>query len=269
MTLLSLCTLVSLAILSYADVLIERQNSSSFSPLKDQSLRSHPAEGFKLGVQPPHHYPLSTHQLAPTYSSRVMFSKKFKFYACLIPKCASSSWLELMYEMHLSEAEFQRIKENAIAPMDLPKNGLYDLVYGTRKVRFSTNAKEARGALGTPGIFKFTVVRHPWDRLISGYLNKYVFECKKSRACFKKNYVPNLRNNRLRVPMSLTELLFTLEQVPTSGMNQHFRPSTEVCNVRDGPYDFIADMDNPAHTEYLLAKIKSPFPFPQENVLRS
>jgi hypothetical protein len=165
--------------------------------------------------------------------------------------------------MHLTEAEFQSRTLNGthIAPMDSPKNCLFDLIYGVKRIRVKD---VAQNVLNDPTVFKFTVVRHPWNRLVSGYLNKYVFGCNESRICFQKEYVKNL-DTSLRETLSLTELLLTLEHTPTKDMNQHFRPSTEVCNVRDGPYDFIADMENPSHTDYLLAKIKSPFPFPQDN----
>jgi hypothetical protein len=128
------------------------------------------------------------------------------------------------------------------------------------------SAEEAAATkiLNDPSFFKFTVVRHPWSRIVSGYLQKYVLLCEKDRHRFKQQYAHNI-DDSLREPMTLTELLLALVHEPHPKINPHFRPSAELCDVGRTPYDFIADVENPAHTAFLLEKIKSPYPMPQRN----
>jgi hypothetical protein len=194
-----------------------------------------------------------------------VWSEKYKFYACFVPKCASTSWLDLLYEMHLNATAMEawRAIIGAARIQSYPDDGLMHRTHGSRDP-LATPAPDtvrAEAVLRDPSFFKFTVVRHPWNRLVSGYLNKYVVICGKDRACFQRTFLPEL-DTQLHEPMSLTELLLILEHLPSDHINLHFRPSVEICNVRHGPYDFVADMENSAHTEYLLAKIKSPLPLP-------
>jgi hypothetical protein len=262
MPLLLLCLMVSRKLLCQADVSEGHQTSTSSTCGQGQSsLPVHSKPSIKLGVQTPPDYPLTPQQLASTNSSMSLWSEKYHFFACLIPKCASSSWLDLMYEMHLSATELQHQKE---APGNervkgYPNDGFFQRVASDERLE-----EQAKAALNDPTYFKFTVVRHPWSRLVSGYLNKYVVYCQKDRACFQKKFMHEI-DASLHEPMSLSELLLTLEHIPGHQINQHFRVSAMICNVRPGLYDFIADMETQEHTEYILTKIKSPFSLPVTN----
>jgi hypothetical protein len=235
------------------------QQDQPSQPNQQQHHQQHRAEGWKLGAQESRPR-LTSQMLRCPQSNMVYWSERFEFYACFIPKCASSSWQELLYQMHLNATEMQewRSIKSVERIKSYPADGIMHRSHLTGP---TADELRAEAVLSDPRFFKFTVVRHPWNRLVSGYLNKYVIVCKKDRACFQRLYLPEL-NTQIHEPMSLTELLLTLEHLPLHHINKHYRPSVEICNVRHGPYDFVADMENPAHTEYILAKIKSPLPLP-------
>jgi hypothetical protein len=65
--------------------------------------------------------------------------------------------------------------------------------------------------------------------------------------------------------LSLTELLLTIGR--QEWVNEHFAPSSSLCDIGIIPYDFIGDIDNPAHTEYILKKIRFPKPIPKKTVV--
>jgi hypothetical protein len=125
---------------------------------------------------------------------------------------------------------------------------------------------EARAisVLSDRSFFKFAIVRHPWNRLVSAFIDKYVMGCRKSRVCFRSRYQMPV-SIRIVGPLSLTELLLAVQHIPHFKIDRHFRPTTEICDIGRAPYDFIADSDNPAHMRYLLAKIESPHPLQRSN----
>jgi hypothetical protein len=216
------------------------------------------------------------------------WSTKYHFFLCAVPKCGSTSWLELVYKMHLGEEQLNDLMKRGSTWMhghlSFPEQGLMfrphapprpggGLVWEGDAGRLFKFSQEERlqeertiDVLNNQTYFKFAVVRHPWNRLVSGYLQKYVSRCKKNRRCFHDKFSPQIDVNLL-IPLTLTELLLALEHEPHHQINQHFRPTVEICDVGRIPYDFIADMENPAHIAYLLERIKSPYPLPKENVL--
>ena len=56
--------------------------------------------------------------------------------------------------------------------------------------------------------------------------------------------------------MTLTEVLSTLiHRVPLDGTNYHFKPMTAICEIGQLPFDFIADIDNVEHMQFIAARI--------------
>jgi hypothetical protein len=205
-----------------------------------------------------------------------IWSEKYNYFVCLVPKCGSTSWLELIYKTHLYEEAFEdRVDSGLHGEHDYPEEGILFRpscpVHSPIDKDFqflpleASRENRALAVLNDPAFFKFAVVRHPWSRLVSGFLNKYHYKCHDDRRCFQQNFVSTI-NTRLHTPLTLTELLETLLRMPHPVMNSHFRPSTELCDVGRIPYDFIADVDNSSHTEILLTKTKSPIPLYHDNV---
>jgi hypothetical protein len=203
-----------------------------------------------------------------------LWSEKYHYYACLIPKCGSTSWISMIKKAHLTEKQLQ--VENRVSihlHTSYAKEGLffrpfspakrdveYDYKYPPDKARIEARAVEV---LNDPAFFKFAIVRHPWNRLVSGFLDKYVGVCQKNRDCFRR-YVPEVSGN-IAEPLTLTELLLALQRAPELLINRHFLQATHQCDLGRVPYDFIADSENPAHLAHLMRKIKSPISLLREN----
>ena len=47
---------------------------------------------------------------------------------------------------------------------------------------------EAYKVINNPTYFKWTVVRHPWDRVVSAYRSKYEGHCNRSTECMESQF---------------------------------------------------------------------------------
>ena len=93
---------------------------------------------------------------------------KYKFVYCPIPKVACSSFKRFAVE--LSDLENKR------EVLNLPPKLFH--AYVDHSLSFFANylnrRQEAMALLDNSNYFKFAIVRNPWDRLTSAYLNKFV-----------------------------------------------------------------------------------------------
>jgi hypothetical protein len=115
--------------------------------------------------------------------------------------------------------------------------------------------------MNSRAIFKFAIVRHPWTRLISSFIAKYQSRCKSNRQCFRDDFFPSLSTVETS-PVSLTELLALMIHNVAQGRpnDRHFMPTSEICSIGSVPYDFIGDVENTAHMDFLLTRIRTDKP---------
>ena len=123
----------------------------------------------------------------------------------------------------------------------------------------STLELEAEAVIRNPKYFKFAIVRHPWIRLVSGYQDKDVRDCKKQRHCFGVRFhLPALLKKDRLLPVSFHEFVEALSVLTPAEMNPHFIPSSILCEFGKIPYNYIGELDNLDEMDYLSHYIGSP-----------
>jgi hypothetical protein len=156
-----------------------------------------------------------------------------------------------MYKTHLNAFEYRN--------RELPRWRAF-VPFPAKRLLQRTAVSEvlARRVLGDPAYFKFAVVRHPWNRLVSGFRDKYIAQCRLSRVCLSETFVPALNAMPEDERVSLTELLLALLHTPANKIDKHFLPSSRTCDIGRTPYDFIGDVERAEDIDYILGRIKSP-----------
>ena len=99
------------------------------------------------------------------------------------------------------------------------------------------------------------ITRHPWDRFVSAYRDKYIHICKRQLSCFTSVINLPMDSNKHADVATLKDVLVALMQVSLHRVNSHFKPMSALCEFGQIPYDFIGDLDTPAHMEYIASRI--------------
>lgn len=197
-----------------------------------------------------------------------LWSSKYKYSLCLIPKCGCTNWLDTVRAQHLPTNMLVTSNDpNPSAryiPDSYPKYGLYFMPrLGETAAKSAKNSvhfleletKFISTAVMSKDYFKAAIVRNPWDRLISGYRNKYQHECKLSRKCLHDIYHAPIETSTDSI-LGLDELLEGLLALNVEDVNPHFAPSTFLCEIGAIPYDFIGDITNDTHMAYIGARLQ-------------
>ena len=126
----------------------------------------------------------------------------------------------------------------------ISKDDVHNLKY---KYHMSLNQYEAD--LKTLQYFNFIIVRHPLERLVSGYRNKIE---KPSTPWFQEKYGSQmLRLSRKTLSeaeyragkgVTFHEFIDYILKTETNEINEHFAGMQELCHICNIKYDFIADM---------------------------
>jgi hypothetical protein len=168
--------------------------------------------------------------------------------------------MDLMLRTHLPADEYLKLVSDGKfrhADLDYPD---YLLFERTPNVQLFNS--ESR-------FFKFSILRHPWNRVVAAYRDKYLDDCKGRRHCFKESYLITISVDETH--MSLTEMLKGLieqaEKHPFKGShrlkninNDHFTPSSAQCGVHSLKYDFIGNLDRKEDMDYLMHRINATQP---------
>eukprot|EP00730_Choanoeca_flexa_P020223 TRINITY_DN9888_c2_g1_i1.p1 TRINITY_DN9888_c2_g1~~TRINITY_DN9888_c2_g1_i1.p1 ORF type:complete len:292 (+),score=4.65 TRINITY_DN9888_c2_g1_i1:68-943(+) len=163
------------------------------------------------------------------------------FYACFSPKVACSEWLKYIHKQML--------------PADKVPQGL-KIYARTKFLQYNLNRRDqssqadyyaTKAIAQDPNVYKFAVVRHPWDRLNSAFRSKYEGACNYSKACLAVEYQ---LEEVLKYPNKLLtfhQFVAAISRTPTLKLNPHFRPQTLLCELTTFPYDALVDLKN--HTQ--------------------
>lgn len=130
---------------------------------------------------------------------------------CGVPKCGVSRWRRLSRRV-AGIAEWA--DKNAHSP---DKNGLTYLA--------DSSDAEAHALINSAALYSFIIVRSPYARLLSGWLDKRDF------ANFK-------------LPQSFGDFVKWVEPQPVHTLNEHWKPISAFCGIEDGmKFDMVARLE--------------------------
>ena len=172
--------------------------------------------------------------LNPSYSSLLDFDKLnfgFSYMYAIVPKSACSTIFKI-----LDSIETQR-------------NDLEEIYYGL----LHKNGYQAEKLIDR-SIFKFTVVRNPFVRILSAYLDKIV-----GRDSYREFFLQGLGftiHEIVSFKDFLKRIFEKVDKENVSILNEHFRPMWALTLSEIIPYDFIGKLENfPNDLEIILDKL--------------
>lgn len=189
---------------------------------------------------------------------------------CLTPKVGCSELLEYARWLSLDQDEFCKYTSWHIADRDgCPGQGsrvpyssthLQDFdVWQIKKHDAGSGLDDealpaclrntTEGAHGCPGTPTLVVVRGPWERLVSGYVDKFMGSCSSNEVHFTQRYMPHFSGNASRHPFErfLQGLLDTKDR----GLDPHFQPQTYNCLREPRAWTLAADLSEPSSLDLL------------------
>eukprot|EP00730_Choanoeca_flexa_P003528 TRINITY_DN11435_c0_g1_i10.p1 TRINITY_DN11435_c0_g1~~TRINITY_DN11435_c0_g1_i10.p1 ORF type:complete len:360 (+),score=56.65 TRINITY_DN11435_c0_g1_i10:319-1398(+) len=164
-----------------------------------------------------------------------IFSLQRKFYTCLSPKIGCSEWLKYIRGQVLPP---DLIPKNVYARDNYPEQDLY-----FKRPASAENYTTLKRIAQDDSFFRFAVVRHPWDRIISAYRSKYEGICRRSTKCVKDNYrfKTPVDDNR---PLGFHSFIKGLLRDTPMNLDPHFRPLHLNCELQNFPYDAYVELTN-------------------------
>ncbi len=165
---------------------------------------------------------------------------KYRLLYCYVPKVGCANWKRVFSVLYGDATDTDDIKS---------------VNHSSMKLLASYPPHEVRYRLHT--YFKFMFVRHPLDRLLSAYRNKFG----EHFAEFERDYgvyiVKHFRSNPPEDPkgndVTFSEFLAYVSQTPKERMNEHWSRYVDLCQPCHVGYDFIGYYERfDEDTDFLL-----------------
>jgi len=163
-------------------------------------------------------------------------NQNYKFIYCPIPKAASSSMLNLV--LLLSDLE----KKDKI----LQEGGKMIRTCVASHLQISSlNVSIVEDILADPDYFTFTVVRNPWSRLVSAYLDKFVINkntaISSTREIEKKIYKQQGKRPDYKRSITFRQFVDYVSNTEDSSLNPHWR--SQHTFLSDFKFDYIGHLE--------------------------
>lgn len=182
---------------------------------------------------------------------------EYKFVYCPIPKVASSSLKYLILRLsNLDNKTNLKIDDNIHIYVD--KNLSF----------FSYKYYDVIKILSDESYFKFVLVRNPWSRCLSAYLDKLVKE--KNTPLFSPDIMTDIcryKKQKLDAESSLTfaEFVRYLSRTKDHKLNWHWK--SQYSYLGSTKFDFIGKVENLEEDfEYIKNKLNLPDDLPYRNI---
>jgi len=168
----------------------------------------------------------------------LMYQDTWHLLYCWIHKVASSSWSKVFFYLKGKEVPASRLHEAA--------------------QKFSLFSANTKLETAISNSLVFTIVRHPFERLVSAYRDK--FELAKKYAYVYSHYANKilslaspLQVKKTRRP-TFSEFVDYLLKVPVQQYNDHWVPYWLHCHVCEMEYDIIGKMETIAEDMDFIAE---------------
>ncbi|MGF1489031.1 MAG: sulfotransferase family protein [Prochloraceae cyanobacterium] len=194
-----------------------------------------------------------------------IIDRKYNFIYCPIAKVASSSMKRMAIE--LSDLK------NKTEILKLPKESIHAYVSHTLTLAANYSYLEAMEILEDSKYFKFVIVRNPWERLASAYLNKFVwnrdFQKPDLTPKYIKKVIQDVYNKQGLEPnyqrsITFREFVDYLCDTEDSKLNGHWCP--QYLYLGKMKYDLIGKVENLSQDfEYIKTKLNLEIDLPWTN----
>ena len=182
-----------------------------------------------------------------------------QFYACIQPKVGCTSWLKYIRSLHLPPDVLRAFDIHPYRRESFDQHGLH---FRNTQTGGPFEARSTEDVINGGDFFKFAVVRHPWDRIISAYNSKYLVACKSSRTCLRSAFsMTELDVSKPTAKVTFDEFVRSIALQNPITIDQHFRPSSTLCELSRIHYDYLADLDSQEHASDIASILNLPTAF--------
>ena len=218
--------------------------------------------------------------LTPPWPERsYVVNQEYKFVYCPIPKVASTSLHCIMYLLSNSLDKDEKLTQFALLSQQGMAEGVNDYVHDLHRYIHNNltlenyNRNESSKIINSKQYFKFTVVRDPWKRLTSAYLNKFVDVdhpnelLPSARTAIEGFYTMNGIKTDYQKSITFRQFLSYVAITEDRYLDTHWKTqSSFLANIK---LDFVGRLETLSDDfEYIKRKInlKENFILPKQNV---
>jgi hypothetical protein len=200
------------------------------------------------------------------FYSNLVYIPDLKILFCDVPKAASTNLRRLIYVYFNQSKSYENLDRQQIW---LDYNSFFHQFYLTEKTKFIYQNES---------LFKFLLVRHPFQRIYSAYYDKFInndientisgwkqFEEKILLEMNNNETLLTIRRKDLRLDFR-TFLLYIIHSIRNHrSINNHWEQIVQRCSVCLINYDWIGKIENFHNEQKILLKKFSNFEFPSKN----
>ena len=177
---------------------------------------------------------------------------------CHVPKVASSAWMLTFAEMnHLEKSVVENLQKNL---------ALHGMLMTNFSILVDSNSEKEISDINTSNLYKFVFIRHPFERLVSAYHDKFEHtkqaemmvpflkhEIVKYMFSSLKKRQPTIQKKTtskfpLNIDMSFENFInFVLEEASynkISEQSKHWWPYSDICKMCKIQYDFVGMLES-------------------------
>ena len=168
-------------------------------------------------------------------AKKMVVNDRYKMLICLIPKAATTTW-KRMFLM------FDGVPQENVTELTKP-------AVHRQKFKYLFRYKESRWEHIKQNYHSFIFVRHPFERLLSTYRNKFLDPY---NNIFREKYIPLIqqqlkkkanasRMSKAKKEISFADFLSFVISRPHE--NEHWNPFQNLCSPCSMKYDYIGKME--------------------------